>query len=102
MLVRPWTCCVGLLFASALAAITLGGSYNLFNAASSAVEIQTGTVDRPQQKPWDLPRGFGDGGSGDHSGLIFLRIKYPSGRVITFGAQKIDRIKGSRPLGGTW
>ena len=102
MFARLCICCVWLLFASGLTAITPGGSYNLFNASSSAVEIQTGTVDRPQQKPWDLPRGFGDGGSGDHSALIFVRVKYPRGRVITFGAQKIARIKASRPLGGTW
>jgi hypothetical protein len=102
MFARLYICCGLLLLASPLAAITPGGSYNLFNASSSTVEIQTGTVDHPQRKPWDLPRGFGDGGSGDHSALIYLRVKYPSGRVIIFDAQKIVSIKASRPLGGAW
>ena len=74
---------------SSLLAITPGGSYSVLNASSSSVWLQCGTVAHPNQKTWLLARGSGDGGSGDHSELIFLRVKYPSGRTVTLDASHI-------------
>jgi hypothetical protein len=86
-----------------LLAITPGGSYSLLNASSGPVSLQVGTAAHPNQQAWRLLRGFGDGGSGDHSELIFLRVKYPSGRTITFDAEHIRSVKAASQFRrGAW
>jgi hypothetical protein len=80
-----------------------GGAYEVFNASSSTVQIQCGTIAHPSQKPFSIPRGFGDWGSGDHSELIFLRVKYPSSRTITLDRREMDRIRGASQFRrGAW
>jgi hypothetical protein len=88
---------------AALIGMTPGESYSVLNASSGSIWLQCGTVDRPNEKPWLLPRGHGDGGSGDHSELVFLRVRYPSGRTITLDADGIRRIKASSSFRrGAW
>ncbi len=48
-------------------------------------------------------RGFSDGDSGDYTELIFLRVKYLSGRIITFDAEHLRLMKTeSQFRRGTW
>lgn len=72
-----------------------GGSYNLFNAASGTVTIQAKTIGRPSEKPYRLMRGYGSGGSGDHTKLIWLAVTLPTGRRIVLDEKELDRLKST-------
>lgn len=81
-----------LFFSSVFAkAITPGGSYSLFNASSSKITVQVKTVAEPNQRPYQLQRGFGDGGSGDHSKLIWLSVRLPDGRKMVLDEKDLDQ-----------
>jgi hypothetical protein len=92
-----------LIAGSHLGAITPSGSYEVFNGSGGSVEIQCGTAAHPRQNAWTLPRGRGDAGSGDHSELTFLRVRYPSGRVIVLEERQIRRREAESGFtSGTW
>lgn len=86
-----------------LEAITPSGSYEVFNGSDGTVEIQCGTAAYPRQEAWSLPRGRGDAGSGDHSQLTFVRVRYRSGRIIVLTEKQILRTEAESGFpSGTW
>lgn len=91
------------ILSSSLLAMSPGGSYTVLNASSGPVWLQCGTVARPLEEPWRLARGFGDNGSGDHTELILLRVRYANGRRITFDAEHLRRTKAASGFrNGAW
>ena len=76
--------------ASFAEAITPGGSYSLFNGSSGTIIVQVRTVARPNQRPYQMSRGYGDGGSGDHSKLVGLSVTLPDGKKIVLDEKALD------------